>query len=143
MMFLPLNLATLGSIPKHEVGAAAGFFNLTRQLGGSIGVALLTTLLSQRQAFHRSVLVEKLGASDPQVMARVDAMTQGFMAHGVDATQAHGQALGLLDQMVSMQASVMSFADTFYATALLVLLCMPLVLLLRKPAGNTKLDMGH
>jgi MFS transporter, DHA2 family, multidrug resistance protein len=143
MMFLPLNLATLGSIPKHEVGAAAGFFNLTRQLGGSIGVALLATLLSQRQAFHRSVLVEKLGATDPQVMARVDALTQGFMAHGVDATRAHGQALGLLDQMVSMQASVMSFADTFFATALLVLLSLPLVFLLRKPASNAKLEMGH
>jgi DHA2 family multidrug resistance protein len=143
MMFLPLNLATLGSIPKHEVGAAAGFFNLTRQLGGSIGVALLTTLLSQRQAFHRSVLVEKLGASDPQVMARVDALSQGFMARGVDAAHAHGQALGMLDQLVSTQASVMSFADTFAATAALVLCCLPLVLLLRKPAGGTKLDMGH
>ena len=48
LMFLPLNLATLGPIPKKDVSAAAGFFNLTRQLGGSVGVALLTTLLADR-----------------------------------------------------------------------------------------------
>jgi DHA2 family multidrug resistance protein len=143
MMFLPLNLATLGSIPKHEVGAAAGFFNLTRQLGGSIGVALLTTLLSQRQAFHRAVLVEKLAASDTLVTARIDALTQGFVARGIDSAHAHSQALQLLDQTVSQQASVMSFADTFWATAVLVLCCLPLVLLLRKPATNAKLDMAH
>jgi DHA2 family multidrug resistance protein len=143
LMFLPLNLATLGSIPKHEVGAAAGFFNLTRQLGGSIGVALLTTLLSQREAFHRAVLVEKLGASDPAVLTRVNTLAQGFQARGVDAQTAHNQALSLLDQMVSGQAAVMSFADTFWAVAVLVLLCLPLVFLLRKPASGAKLDMGH
>src|SRR5947208_10276630 len=49
---------------RSDVAAASGFFNLTRQLGGSIGVALLTTLLAQRQAFHRAVLVEKVGALD-------------------------------------------------------------------------------
>lgn len=143
MMFLPLNLATLGAIPKHEVGAAAGFFNLTRQLGGSIGVALLTTLLSQRQAFHRAVLVEKLGASDPAVLSHVQRLTQGFMAKGVDANSAHQQALTVLDQVVSGQSAVMSFADTFWATAVLVLVCLPLVLLLRKPERGAQVDAGH
>jgi DHA2 family multidrug resistance protein len=143
MMFLPLNLATLGAIPKHEIGAATGFFNLTRQLGGSIGVALLTTLLSQRQAFHRAVLVEKLDAADPQVLSRVDALARGFTAQGVDASQAHGQALSLLDHMVSAQASVMSFADTFWATAVLILCCLPLVFLLQKPSSNEKIELAH
>ncbi|HEX6244730.1 MAG TPA: MDR family MFS transporter [Polyangiales bacterium] len=143
LMFLPLNLATLGSIPKAEVGAATGFFNLTRQLGGSIGVALLTTLLSQRQAFHRAVLVEKLDASDPAVLTRVQTLTQGFVAKGMDPNTAHNQALSMLDQLVTGQASVMSFADTFWAVAALVLVCMPLVLLLRKPEAGASLDAGH
>ena len=66
-MFLPLNMATLGPIPKKDVGKATGFFSLTRQLGGSIGVALLVTLLlDQRQAFHRAVLVEKVAAWRPE-----------------------------------------------------------------------------
>jgi DHA2 family multidrug resistance protein len=143
LMFLPLSLATLGAIPKHEVGAASGFYNLTRQLGGSIGVALLSTLLSQRQAFHRAVLVEKLGASDPAVLSRVDTLTHGFAAKGVDLQTAHHQALGVLDQLVSVQAAVMSFADTFWAVAMLVLVCLPLVFLLRKPETGAQVDAGH
>src|SRR5262249_11240456 len=63
LMFLPLSLATLGSIPKEDIAKATGFYSLTRQLGGSIGVALLTTLLSRREAFHRSVLIEKISAN--------------------------------------------------------------------------------
>ena len=65
MMFLPLSIATLGSLPKHEVPAASGFYNLTRQLGGSLGIAILTTMLSRREAAHRSVLVEKSFAAEP------------------------------------------------------------------------------
>src|SRR5262245_49009200 len=58
LMFLPLQLAALGPVPASEVAAASGFFNLTRQLGGSIGVAVLTTLLDERYAFHRAVVSE-------------------------------------------------------------------------------------
>src|SRR5262249_60494334 len=57
-MFLPLSLATIAPIPKQDMAAATGFYNLTRQLGGSIGVAVLATLLSDRTAFHRAVLAE-------------------------------------------------------------------------------------
>src|SRR5258708_4251189 len=60
MMFLPLSIATLGSIPKRDVPAASGFYNLTRQLGGSLGIAILTTMLSRREAVHRAALVEHI-----------------------------------------------------------------------------------
>lgn len=142
LMFLPLNMATLGPIPKEDVGTAAGFFSLTRQLGGSIGVALLTTLLAQRMAFHRATLVEHLGASDPAVLTRVQAMTQGFMSKGMDANTAHLAALEALDGMVSVQSAVLSFNDTFWATAALIIATLPLVLLLGKSASK-KIEMGH
>src|SRR6185437_10715788 len=76
LIFLPLNMATLGPIPKEDVGKASGFFSLTRQLGGSTGVALLSVLLDQRQAFHRTVLVEKVATWDPRTLERVGAFTQ-------------------------------------------------------------------
>ena len=137
-MFLPLNMATLGPIPKKDVGAAASFFNLTRQLGGSVGVALLTLLLEHRTAFHRAVLVEKLAAVDPAVQARVATLTAGLVARGVDATNAARGAMRLLDGSVSQQAAVMSFADTFWATAAIIVLFVPLVLLLGKPGAGQK-----
>jgi DHA2 family multidrug resistance protein len=141
LMFLPLNLATLGSIPTKDVSAAAGFFNLTRQLGGSIGVALLTTMLAQRQAFHRNVIVEKLAYADPKTWERVTTFASAFVAKGYDQATSQLKALRLLDGTVDVQAAVMSFGDTFWLTAAMFLLTLPLVLLLGK--GGGKVQMGH
>ena len=141
LMFLPLNMATLSPIPKKEISAAAGFFSLTRQLGGSVGVALLTTLLADRQAFHRAILVEKLPADAPATLERLRVLAGAMMARGFDAQNAHDKALKLLDGAVSLQAAVMSFGDTFWATGALILFTLPLVLLLGK--GGGKVEMGH
>jgi DHA2 family multidrug resistance protein len=142
-MFLPLSMAALGPIPKEDISKATGFFNLTRQIGGSVGVALLTTLLSTRQAFHRGVLVERVVANAPGTLDRVNAMAAGLAARGLSPADAHGRALALLDGAVSQQAAVLSFGDTFYATSALVLLCLPLVILLGKPAKGAKASAGH
>jgi DHA2 family multidrug resistance protein len=139
-MFLPLNMATLGPIPKKDISAASGFFSLTRQLGGSVGVALLTMLLDHRQAFHRSVLVEKIAASDPSVVARVQSIAAGLAARGLDAEGARRKALAILDGAVSQQAAVLSFGDTFWATAAVILAFLPLVLLLGKGGKGTPID---
>jgi DHA2 family multidrug resistance protein len=141
LMFLPLNMATLGPIPKHDISKASGFFSLTRQLGGSVGVALLASLLADRQAFHRAVLVEKLPAAAPYVLERVRMFTATMMARGFDPKEAHDKALALLDGSISLQAAVMSFADTFSATGALIVATLPLVLLLGK--GSGKAEMGH
>jgi DHA2 family multidrug resistance protein len=142
-MFLPLNMATLGPIPKKDISAASGFFNLTRQLGGSIGVALLTLLLTQRQAFHRAVLVEKMPLSDPAVLDRIHMLTGGFMAKGAVLFDAQHQALAALNGIVNREALVMSFNDTFFATGLLILVFLPLVLLLGKADKGVKIEAGH
>jgi len=141
LMFLPLNLATLGPIPTKDVSAAAGFFNLTRQLGGSVGVALLTTMLAQRQAFHRNVLVEKLAYADPKTWDRVTTFAHAFVAKGFDEATAHLKALRVLDGAVDVQAAIMSFGDTFWLTAATFVLTLPLVLLLGR--GGAKVQMGH
>jgi len=141
LMFLPLNMATLGPVPRSEISKASGVFSLTRQLGGSIGVALLATLLADRQAFHRAVLVEKLPAYAPATLERVRMLTAAMMSKGFDAAGAHDKAMALLDGSVSLQAAVMSFGDTFWATGLLIVLTMPLVFLLGKASG--KVEMGH
>jgi DHA2 family multidrug resistance protein len=144
MMFLPLSLATLGPVPKKDIGAASAFFSLTRQLGGSIGVALLTTLLARRNVWHRTVLVEKLVAGSSAVEQRVQEMAGGLAAGGLDAAAAKHRALMVLSGLVNSQASVLSFGDTFRATALLIFCTLPLVLLLGKPArGVEPISGGH
>jgi DHA2 family multidrug resistance protein len=139
-MFLPLSMAALGPIPKKDVGKASGFYNLTRQLGGSVGVALLATLLSQRQAFHRAALVEKLADGSPEVLARIDAMASAFSSRGFSLEEAHAKGLAMLDGVVNQQAAIMSFADTFWATAVLIVATLPLVFLLGKASGKVTAD---
>ncbi|WP_044249959.1 DHA2 family efflux MFS transporter permease subunit [Chondromyces apiculatus] len=143
LMFLPLSMATLGPIPRADIAAATGFYSLTRQLGGSIGIALLNTLLSHREAFHRSVLVEHLSATAPQVQAQLAATAAGLAAKGVAPLDAQQQALSLLDRSVNLQSAVMSFGDTFVMTAVLVLCTLPLVLLLGRPPQGAKVEVGH
>lgn len=142
-MFLPLSLAALGPIPKEDVASATGFFNLTRQIGGSVGVALLTTILDRRSVMHASVIGEKLVATAPAVTERVEMLARGMMPSSGSAFEAHQKALALLSAQVHRQAVVLSFADTFRATALLVVLSLPLVVLLGKPKVGVKIDAGH
>ncbi|HEY4240397.1 MAG TPA: DHA2 family efflux MFS transporter permease subunit [Kofleriaceae bacterium] len=143
LMFLPLSMATLGPVAKADVGKASGFYNLTRQLGGSIGVALLSTLLERREAFHHAVIVEKLVRTDPQVIDRVAAYTGKFLSLGyaMPDALAHGQKL--LDVQVNVQAAVISFGDCFWITSVLVACTIPLVFLLGKPDRGAKIDAGH
>lgn len=143
LMFLPLSMVALGPIPKEDIAAATGFFSLTRQLGGSMGVALLNTLLSARMTFHRSLLLDHLSASDPMVQSRVASMAGGMMAKGMDPVTAKQQALFMLDGSVRMQSSVIAFGDTFVCTAVVILCTLPLVFLLGSPARGAKVSMGH
>ncbi len=142
MMFLPLSLAALGPLPKEDVAAGSGFYNLTRQLGGSIGIAVLTTLLAQREAFHRAVLVEKVSLYDPDTNQRLSSLTSTLQSRGADLVTAQQQALKIIDLTVNTQAAILSFEDIFWVVGIVFLLSLPLLLLLDKPRGG-KLPSAH
>ncbi|MEG4110094.1 DHA2 family efflux MFS transporter permease subunit [Microcoleus sp. S13_C5] len=143
LMFLPLSLATLGSIPKEDVSAGSGFYNLTRQLGGSIGIAILTSLLAQREAFHRAILLAKLTPYDPETTERLSALTGFFQSRGSDATTAQQQALAALSQLVNTQAAVLSYADIFRFVGIVFLCSLPLLLFLGKGGAGAKAPAAH
>lgn len=142
-MFLPLSLAAIAPLPKHEIGKATGVFNLTRQLGGSMGIALLSTVLSRRQAFHAERVGDHLGANDPRVLERLAMLTQGFIAKGYDAASAKLTALTALSGQVKKQAAVMGFNDTFHITTALVLITLPFVVFLGKGGGKIEGGGAH
>jgi MFS transporter, DHA2 family, multidrug resistance protein len=136
MMFLPLSLATLGSLPKRAVAAGSGFYNLTRQMGSSIGIAVITTLLAHREGVHRAVLVEKVTSFSPETTQRLQLLTGMFIQRSGDPVAAHQQALGVLDQIVNGQSLLLSFADVFRYTGVAFIVTLPLLLLLGR--GNNK-----
>jgi DHA2 family multidrug resistance protein len=132
LMFLPLSLATLGPLPRGDIPSGAGFFSLTRQLGGSIGIAAITTLVDKQQFVHRSEIVYHISDLNPAYQSRLDSNTSFFDAYSGDSVAIHNQALGLLDRAVNFQAALLSYRDVFYLVAFVFLLTLPLVFLLGK-----------
>ena len=143
LMFLPLSLASLSPLPKADVSAGSGFYNLTRQLGGSIGIALLTTLLERREAYHRAILVTYITPYSLQTNQRLDSLTQLFISRGMDANKAHLQALSLLDLTINQQSAVLSFADIFRVVGVVFLCSLPLLLFLGKGGSGAKAPSAH
>jgi MFS transporter, DHA2 family, multidrug resistance protein len=131
-MFFPLSLVTLGPIPKRDVASASGFFSLTRQLGGSIGIAGITTLVAKQQFVHRSQLVYDMSNLNPALQPRLDANTSYLQTLTGDPTRLRDQAMTLLDNSVNLQASLLSYRDVFYFVAFIFALSLPLILLLGK-----------
>jgi DHA2 family multidrug resistance protein len=143
LMFVPLSIATLGSLPKHEIPAASGFYNLTRQLGGSLGIAILTTMLSRREAAHRSVLVERISPLSHAAMERLDGLTAHFQKLGASAHDAQVRAFTAIDQIVNGQSALLSFDDLFRYVGLAFLLTLPLIFFLGKGASKEAAAAAH
>ncbi len=135
IMFLPLSIATLGSLPKKDVASGSGFFSLTRQLGGSIGIAAITTLVAKQQFVHRSQLVYDVSDLNPGLSRAARAPTPPTSTPSRAIPVAvQNQALALIDRAVNMQAALLSYRDVFYFVALIFFLTLPLILLLGKAA---------
>jgi DHA2 family multidrug resistance protein len=142
-MFLPLSLAAIGPLPKKDMPAATGIYNLTRQLGGSIGIAMLTTILARRQVFHAAVLADKVSLGNPLAVARLEQSAAGLAARGVAPEHAKEVALASLHGSVKLQAAILSFNDCFTIVAGMILLSLPLILLLGRPQRGAAPDAGH
>ncbi len=142
-MFLPLSLATLGDLPKRDVAAGSGFYNLMRQMGSSIGIALITTALAHRESIHRAVLAEKINASAPETLSRMHLFTGAFSQHTSDPSLAHHQALKAIDGILNSQALLLSFADVFLYVAVAFVITLPLLFLLGKGGNRQAAAAAH
>ena len=134
MMFMPLSIATLGPLAKKDIPAGAGFYSLTRQLGSSIGIALITTLLVRRENVHRAVLVERVTNFSQPALDRIHMLSASMAGHGASPFAARQTALGMIDRLISGQAAVLAYSDIFFYVAVLFVASLPLVLLLGEKA---------
>jgi MFS transporter, DHA2 family, multidrug resistance protein len=130
IMFMPLNIASLGDCKPSEISSASGFLNLARQLGGSFGIAILTTIISQRTDFHRAVLIEKVSAYAPYAVERQHQLSSMLQHYGAHYQDALAGSASILNNIVNVQAGVLSFDDSFWLLGVMFLLSLPSVLLL-------------
>lgn len=143
LMFLPLSLAALGGLPKDAIAAGSGIYNLMRQMGGSIGIAIMTTLLQQREGFHRAVVLAKLTPYAAPTGSRLGQFTALFHRHGYDLVTAHKQAVGLLGRTAAVQIAVLSYADLFRFVAVLFFVSLPLLWFLGKGGKGRGVPAAH
>jgi len=130
-MFVPLSTATLRTLPASEVQKGAGLYNLFRQLGGSFGIAILSTMIDQRGAVHRAAIGEHVTALSVATRMRLGALQSHFIDRGFDAATAYQAAVRTLSDIVHQQAAALAFEDAYAFIFAASLLALPLAFLIR------------
>ena len=140
----PLSAISLGSVAPQDAAAASGISNMMRNLGGAIGTALLATIVTKREQFHSNIIGQSVHLGREEVRARIDQMTNFFLAHGVsDPAIAHQQAIIALGNTIKRQALVMGFSDAFAVVGVMLVLSGIAILLTGKPKGGAVAGGGH
>jgi DHA2 family multidrug resistance protein len=134
LILTPLSVVATAGIEAENAGSASGLFNMMRNLGGAVGIAMLQTFLTKREQFHSNVLTQSVSILEQATRARIDQLTHYFMAHGVaDPAAASHRAVVAIGHVVQKQAYVMAFSDTFYLLGAVLIVALAASLLLRKP----------
>ncbi|HEY4367465.1 MAG TPA: MDR family MFS transporter [Steroidobacteraceae bacterium] len=142
LAMMPLNQASMAAVSVEEAGDAAGLYNMARNLGGSVGLALLGIYIDRRNAYHDDIIRESVTANSIIGQDHIAASAGVFTAQHGDHAFANMQAFGQLAAQIQQQAAVITFSETFYVLGLALLLCIPLALFLRKPA-QAATPTGH
>lgn len=128
-LFVPLTTLALGSLKPTEVAQGTGLNNMMRQLGGSFGIAVITTLLHLRQGMHRNHLVEHVNTYSSAFNERLAGITNNFVAKGFSFEQAQAMAYKAIDGAVTKQSYLLSYMDGFWFTGVFFIFCIPLLYL--------------
>jgi len=133
-LFVPLATMAFSRLPPQKIGQATGLYNLLRNEGGSIGIALSATILSSRIQFHHARLAESFTPGNPVLQQRLDAAMRGLNAmSGLDPTSNRELAIGILGGQIQRQAAAMAYEDVFWLLTMAFIVFLPLILLLRRP----------
>jgi DHA2 family multidrug resistance protein len=132
-LFIPLTTLTLSSVPPPQMGNATSIYNLLRNLGGSFGVAFVTTMFARRAQVHQAHLAEHLTGFDRMFTSAVEGGKAFVLQQGVPGAAAEPTALKRIYGQLVRQATAMGFNDTFFILSVLMACVLPLVLLLRRP----------
>jgi DHA2 family multidrug resistance protein len=141
-ILVPVSALAMAGLPASKAAGASGLFNMVRNLGGSIGIALLSALLTVRERFHSNRLGEAVSAYNPLTRERLAALEAHFTAGGSDAGTAGQQAVAALDSVVRREATLMAFNDCFHLLGL-VLIGATVAAVLCRPAKSQPSGAAH
>ncbi|WP_162127702.1 MDR family MFS transporter [Flavobacterium phycosphaerae] len=141
LLFVPITTLSLSALKGKSIGEGAAFTGMMRQLGGSFGIAIITTFLARFGQEHRVNLIAHLDMTKVNVQDRIHALQRGFMAKGFSPEVALQKAYKVLDFGVTKQSTVLSYMDVFLYLGVLFLICIPFILLIKK--GKNKVDVSE
>src|ERR1035438_429797 len=131
-LFVPINTMAFATVPREKMGSATGLINLARNVGGSSGIAIVTTLLARRTQFHQARLVGNMSPFDPNYVQALAGTAHMLASGGANATQAAAQAQGMFYGMLQRQSAMMAFVDSFYVLGIIFLAVVPLMFFIKK-----------
>ncbi|MEI9934990.1 MAG: DHA2 family efflux MFS transporter permease subunit [Ferruginibacter sp.] len=143
MLFIPVTSLALSSLKGKEIGQGAAFTGMMRQLGGSFGIALITTFMSRQNEVHYSNLVSHLDRNNPYVQQMVTGMQHNYISKGMAPNTALSSTYTSLSYMVTKQATVLSYMDVFLYLGILFIICIPFILMTRGEKKGNKIDLSE
>ena len=139
-LFVPINVMAFYFIPKQKINNATGIINLARNIGGSVGIAGVVTMLARRAQFHQAVLVSHMTPLDSAYQAMLGGAKQMLAAQGSDPVQAAHQAQGLAYGLLMRHATMLAFLDDFWLMAVIILIMVPFMFLMKKVRPHKEPD---
>jgi DHA2 family multidrug resistance protein len=130
-IFVPLTMSTMSQLGQAQLANATGLYNLMRNLGGSIGIAFVATMLARGAQSHQALMVGHLTPTDPAFVQRLAAAKNMLAAHTDPATAAH-QAYAAVYALLDQQAHLWAFVDNFFIFGMLALGAAPLIFLFKR-----------
>lgn len=135
-IFVPLSTTSMAFLKNEEIGNASGLYNLLRNIGGSIGISVVNTIVTRHEQVHRTELSGSLSPDRIEVHGALQGMQQYLLAQGASPTLALQRAYGLINVSLTQQARLWSYVDDFRYMALACFGCVPIVFLLKKAVGK-------
>ena len=138
LLFVPITTLSLSTLKGKNIGEGAAFTGMMRQLGGSFGIAIITTFITRFSQEHRVNLISHLDITKVELQNRIQQLQAGFMSKGFSANEALGKAYQVIDFSVMKQSTVMSYMDIFMYLGIMFLCCIPIVLFIKR--GKNKIN---
>jgi DHA2 family multidrug resistance protein len=137
-LFIPINVSAFSYVPRELTNMGTGIINLARNIGASVGLATVTTLLERRTQAHQARLMDHVNSMNPALHNMVNGTAGTLMTHGASSSQASAQAHGMILNLIQRQATMMAFLDNFKLLGIIFFAVIPIMVMMKKPrmGGN-------
>ena len=135
-LFIPINVAAFAYVPREKTNMGTGIINLARNIGASVGIATVTTMLQRRSQAHQSRLMEHVNSFSSAYHNMISGTEARLVSAGSGLSQAADQAHGMLLNTVQRQSAMLAFVDNFKMLGVVFLAVIPILLLLKKPKSG-------